>query len=379
VWTSTPITLTNTILAGNTVTEIKSPYAGGTTVTDPSDCSGPVSGGYSLIRTTAGAGDITGVDPRLSTLQGNGGWTMTREPQPGSPVVDAANPAAAGSGGTACNGTDQRGLPRSDDGNLDGVQRCDIGAVEMEAMDSDSYRVRFDAWSGFVDAAASGGGYRAASTAGATATFAETGSTATASVALMTFKGPNMGRAAITVDGVSKGTIDLYAAGSPSRATFTFSATSATAHSVVVRVLGTKNAASSGTQVRVDGFKRGSTLVDDTSPSVRYGCWDSIRSGRALGGNARVGSAGGTLVFDTVGPVFTFITERGPAFGKARVTVDGVNKGTVDCYSPTERWLSRQTYGGLGAGQHHVVIDVLGTKNAASSGTTVVFDGITLR
>ena len=164
-----------------------------------------------------------------------------------------------------------------------------------------------------------------------------------------------------------------------SRATLTYSVASATQHTVKVTALGTKNVASTGTQVRVDGFKLGTTIVDDTSPSVRYGFWTGAKDGRAVGGSMRVGSPGGVLAFDTVGPVFTLIVERGPSFGKALVTIDGTSHGTMDTYSATTKWLSRQTYSGLGAGTHHVVVTVLSTKNPASTGTSVVFDAVTLR
>jgi hypothetical protein len=85
------------------------------------------------------------------------------------------------------------------------------------------------------------------------------------------------------------------------------------------------------------------------------------------------------LAFDVVGPVFTLVTKRGPTFGKARVTVDGTVRGVVDFYSASTRWLSRQTFAGLGAGPHHVEVTVLTTRNPASTGNTVVFDAVTLR
>jgi hypothetical protein len=40
--------------------------------------------------------------------------------------------------------------------------------------------------------------------------------------------------------------------------------------------------------------------------------------------------------------------------------------------------LARQVISGLGAGAHQVQIKVLGTKQAASSGTTVVFDAVSI-
>jgi hypothetical protein len=75
-------------------------------------------------------GDLIGtikhpVDPRLSPLQNSGGATFTHALQPGSPAIDAGNPATPGSGGNACLATDQRGLARPDGG------ACDIGAFEV--------------------------------------------------------------------------------------------------------------------------------------------------------------------------------------------------------------------------------------------------------
>jgi hypothetical protein len=116
-------TLQNSLLAGNKDTSLQ-----------PSDCSGTLtSQGYNLIGSTNHCtitgdttGNLLGVDPRLGPLQDNGGPTFTHALLPGSPAIDAGNPAAPGSGGTACEATDQRGVTRPQGA------RCDIGAVEIE-------------------------------------------------------------------------------------------------------------------------------------------------------------------------------------------------------------------------------------------------------
>jgi CSLREA domain-containing protein len=96
------------------------------------DCLGSlVSAGYNFVENTVGCagitgpGDITGLDPKLGQLLDNGGPTHTQTPAADSPVIDAGNPATAGSGSGACTASDQRGAPRALGG------RCDIGAVEQ--------------------------------------------------------------------------------------------------------------------------------------------------------------------------------------------------------------------------------------------------------
>lgn len=147
-------TLNNVTIAGNTAAEkgggafiessafvgvppkvINSILAANIAAADP-DCSGAINSAFNLIGNNQGCtgpsaanGDILGVpgnprNPVLAPLDENGGPTRTRPLLPGSPAIDAGNPAAPGSGGDACAATDQRGADRP------GGARCDMGAFE---------------------------------------------------------------------------------------------------------------------------------------------------------------------------------------------------------------------------------------------------------
>jgi CSLREA domain-containing protein len=71
----------------------------------------------------AGIGDLPNTDPQLGPLTNNGGVTLTHAVNGNSPAVD-------GGTNTGCPSTDQRGTARPNDGNGDGTNTCDIGAVE---------------------------------------------------------------------------------------------------------------------------------------------------------------------------------------------------------------------------------------------------------
>lgn len=97
------------------------------------DCSGTViSEGYNLIEDVTGCtitGDtvtnITGTDPNLDALSGNGGGTWTHALLAGSPAIDAGNPGGCLDENAALLTTDQRAFLRN------GV--CDIGAYEANS------------------------------------------------------------------------------------------------------------------------------------------------------------------------------------------------------------------------------------------------------
>jgi IPTL-CTERM motif len=114
------MTLRNSILAANSASTVGP------------DCNGPIaSQGHNLVGTTSGCtfaastGDLLNVSANLGPLTNNGGPTQTHALNAGSLAIDAGDPSVPGSGGTACEATDQRGVTRPQG------PRCDIGAFEL--------------------------------------------------------------------------------------------------------------------------------------------------------------------------------------------------------------------------------------------------------
>ena len=80
-----------------------------------------------------------------------------------------------------------------------------FGAATPMPVDDGASDVQFDGWAGSVNLSAFGLGYRAASAAGRTLTY-HTAATATA-VSLITYRGPDQGKAQVIIDGVNQGTL----------------------------------------------------------------------------------------------------------------------------------------------------------------------------
>jgi hypothetical protein len=244
------------------------------------------------------------------------------------------------------------------------------GAPPTTTFGDNSPNVTYDTWTGVTDSTASGGTYRASPTNGATATFTFSGT----GIKWITRKGPSQGIASVTIDGHTKGNVDLYATTSQGFSQRYPGLTSGK-HTIVIKVTGTKNAASSGTSVAVDALIVGSTTTQDTAPKVTYDNWRGATSASANGGTYRTdGRANASASLAFTGTGVTWVTAAGPSAGMAGVTIDGVNEGTIDLYAPAMHWQTAESYSGLAPGSHTIVMTVLGTRNTASAGTQVVVD-----
>ena len=115
-----PVTVVNSIVAGNTSDVIEEERAAAAVRADDCDFSVGTLGGNLEGNTTCGfrdASDKQNTDPKLAALAANGGPTRTHALAADSPAV---NMAVAGK----CLATDQRGMPRT-------AAACDSGAYEL--------------------------------------------------------------------------------------------------------------------------------------------------------------------------------------------------------------------------------------------------------
>ncbi len=132
--------LNDTIASNTAITQGGNIYVGGSynaaislkntlvAAGSPNNCDSHVlSQGYNLESANScglvAGGDQVSINPNLGPLQNNGGGTLTRALQPGSPAIDKGT-------NSGCPATDQRSVLRPIDGNHDGVAVCDIGAYE---------------------------------------------------------------------------------------------------------------------------------------------------------------------------------------------------------------------------------------------------------
>jgi len=119
-----------------------------------------------------------------------------------------------------------------------------------------STKVTYDSWKGYTSTNATDQHDRASSALGAYAY--DYFDPNTTQVGWWTATGPTYGKAEVTVDGHSQGTVDLYSFSSTPfvfKSYATYPLPAGKPHWIRVTVLGAKNPASTGTQVLVDGFQ----------------------------------------------------------------------------------------------------------------------------
>lgn len=233
--------------------------------------------------------------------------------------------------------------------------------------------VQLNGWRGVTDPAASGGSYRVSKVTNDTVTFKFTGT----GVTWVTRKAPDQGKAVVTIDGVAKGTFDLYSATVQASVAQPFSGLANAAHTMVVKVLGQKNATATAFNVAVDAFVVGASTTQDGATRVQYAKWLGTAATTANGGAYRsAGISTATALLKFTGTGVDLVTAKGPTYGLVNVFIDNMTtpRETIDLYAAAQTWKFTRAYTGLAAGAHTIKIKCTGTKNASSTGTKAVLD-----
>lgn len=232
--------------------------------------------------------------------------------------------------------------------------------------------VQYDGWVGVSDSNASGGSYRVSNVTNDKITFAFTGT----SVKWVYVSGPDEGNAKVTIDGQNKGQVSLYNAVKQYNVTKLYGGLANASHTIVIQVLGNHAVGSTGNKVVVDAFIVGSTRTEDSNKAVRYNSWIGVSNVNTLGGAFRYSQTLGEVAkFASSGTAVTWVTIKGPGYGKAQVILDSVDKGTFDLYAPTAQYQAGIPFAGLSPGPHLIEIHVLHTKNSAATAYKVPIEG----
>jgi|GEM_PF-2871912 len=232
-------------------------------------------------------------------------------------------------------------------------------------------------WGNMTNAAASQRNYSSTvSTAGSfSATFYGT------SITWVYTKSSAAGVAKVSIDGNVVGTVDQYSPTIQYQQSTTFSGLTNGTHTILVENNKTKNASSSSTFITHDKFIAFTDAADTTNVmennydgSTSYQ-WGKVTNAAASGGSyCSEVSTSAALAFTFSGTSITWKYTKTAACGIARVYIDGVDKGTVDQYSPTIQYQQTTTYSGLPSGLHTILILNNKTKNASSSSTFITHD-----
>lgn len=120
-------------------------------------------------------------------------------------------------------------------------------------------------------------------------------------------------------------------------------------------------------------------VINDTSTTITSsGGWvKGATASAAIQGNVAYASSAGSLTIPFTGNSATVVASKTTASGIMRVKLDGVQVALVDLYGASAA--RRDVYSTpptMANGAHTMTLEWTGTKNAASTGTTVWFDAL---
>jgi hypothetical protein len=237
-------------------------------------------------------------------------------------------------------------------------------------------------WTLSSSTAYSGGSHKYANASGASVTATINGTY----VALITKKGANYGIAKVTVDGTTTHTVDLYRSTTGYKQKAWEATLPAGYHTVKVEWTGTKNPASTGTNISVDAFDVAGSLVssvrtEQTSTKLTYaGTWTTGTSSYYSGSSFKYINKTGSVTINFTGVSLSLVAKKAANYGIAKVTLDGTKTFNVDFYSATTYYKKTVWSSGfLTPGDHSVKIEWTGTKRAVATGTNINIDAVDVR
>jgi murein DD-endopeptidase MepM/ murein hydrolase activator NlpD len=269
-------------------------------------------------------------------------------------------------------------------GTLTGGSAPPPGPTTTRYEQTDTRLAWAGAWATFSKTGPSAGSYGRANTNGASVTVKFTGTY----LSWIATVGTTLGKARVSLDGGTAQSIDL------ARSTVAYQQSvwntgvlSAGTHTVKIS-WDTGNAA--GKYISIDAFDVIGTLDQPSSDPVvapiryeqsdgkiRYlGTWKEFITSGASGGSYAYADSSASASIRFNGTKLDLIATTGFTQGKARVSLDGVDKGTIDFSNPTTLRMQKVwTTGILAAGAHEVVVSWT-DQAGALGGTRVNIDAV---
>ena len=266
-------------------------------------------------------------------------------------------------------------------------QAVTAGDPTTRSEQTDAHLRYSGTWSATPNSSLSGGSDSRTDTAGGAVEVRFDGT----GIAWVGTKAPQYGKAIVTLDGGAPVTVDTYGASvAYKQRLWAVWGLTPGPHTVRIEWTGTKNAASTGTVIRLDAFDVAGTLLDlgpAHEPGTRFeqtdqrltysGTWPTTANALLSGGSDTRIDATGSVDATFTGTGIVWVGTRAPYYGEAWVTVDGAAPQRVDLYAAGVKYQDEiLVVQNLASGTHTLRIEWAGTKNGASSGTVIRLDAL---
>jgi Big-like domain-containing protein len=224
-------------------------------------------------------------------------------------------------------------------------------------------------WRNLANSSVYGGSYNVNNMAGSTATWTFSGR----SVTWYTITDPYQGKAVVSIDGHTQPTVNNYSSTTKYKVARTYTGLSSGAHTIVIRVAGTKGStAGKDTRVAVDAFKVGTLYY--VTPNATFKWAPIVNSGAAGGSYLAAKFPSNEMSFTFRGDRVDWRTVLGQSMGRATVYIDGISRGIVDNYSGVTIAKFYRSYS-VPDGVHTIRIVVYSAKNSLAKDFIVAVDG----